>query len=119
YTDKHPKMIQLRNQLAEINRQINRLETQTATAAPLSLTPEGRDLISMRRDLTRMEADLEVTQKRMQRRNQQLSDMPKGDGRPAPDRSASLIGRNDMAPAEYDSLVEPHQRDLDQHESLF
>src|SRR5215468_1123013 len=38
YTDKHPKMIQLRNQLAEINRQINRLETQTAGAAPAPLS---------------------------------------------------------------------------------
>src|SRR6266511_2122596 len=86
YTDKHPKMIQLRNQLAEINRQINRLEAQTAGAAPLSLTPEGRDLMAMRRDLTRMETDLDVTQRRLQRMNQQLSDMPKGDGRSAPNR---------------------------------
>ena len=68
YTDKHPKMIQLRNQLAEINRHINRLEAQTAGASPLSMTPEGRDLIAMRRDLRRMEADLEVTQMRLQRR---------------------------------------------------
>jgi len=118
YTDKHPKMIQLRNQLAEINRQINRLETQTAGAAPLALTPEGRDLIAMRRDLTRMEADLEVTQRRLQRRNQQLSDMPKGDGRAAPDRPASLISRNDMARAEYDTLVKRYNWLLDKQDSL-
>jgi polysaccharide biosynthesis transport protein len=118
YTDKHPKMIQLRNQLAEINRQINRLEAQTAGAAPLSMTPEGRDLIAMRRDLTRMEADLDVTQKRLQRRNQQLSDLPKGDGRPAPDRTASLIGRNDMARAEYDTLVKRYNWLLDKQDSL-
>src|SRR5215475_12937605 len=118
YTDKHPKMIQLRNQLAEINRQINRMEAQTAGAAPLSVTPEGRDLIAMRRDLTRMEADLDVTQRRLQRRNQQLSDMPKGDGRPSPDRSASLIGRNDMARAEYDTLVKRYNWLLDKQDSL-
>jgi uncharacterized protein involved in exopolysaccharide biosynthesis len=118
YTDKHPKMIQLRNQLAEINRQINRLEAQTAGAAPLSITPEGRDLIAMRRDLRRMESDLEVTQWRLQRRNQQLSDMPKGDGRAAPDRPASLIGRNDMARAEYDTMVKRYNWLLDKQDSL-
>jgi uncharacterized protein involved in exopolysaccharide biosynthesis len=118
YTDKHPRMIQLRNQLAEINRQINRMETQTAGATPLSMTPEGRDLISMRRDLRRMEADLEVTQLRLQRRNQQLGGMPKGDGRAAPDRSASLIGRNDMARAEYDTMVKRYNWLLDKQDSL-
>jgi uncharacterized protein involved in exopolysaccharide biosynthesis len=118
YTDKHPKMIQLRNQLAEINRQINRLEAQTAGAAPLSMTPEGRDLIAMRRDLRRMESDLEVTQRRLQRRNQQLSDMPKGDGRAAPDRPASLIGRNDIARAEYDTMVKRYNWLLDKQDSL-
>ena len=118
YTDKHPKMIQLRNQLAEVNRQINRLEAQTAGAAPLSMTPEGRDLITMRRDLTRMESDLEVTQRRLQRRNQQLSDMPKGDGRAAPDRPASLVGANDMAHAEYDTLVKRYNWLLDKQDSL-
>jgi uncharacterized protein involved in exopolysaccharide biosynthesis len=118
YTDKHPKMIQLRNQLAEINRQINRVEAQTAGAAPLSMTPEGRDLIAMRRDLRRMESDLEVTQRRLQRRNQQLGDLPKGDGRAAPDRPASLISRNDMARAEYDTLVKRYNWLLDKQDSL-
>jgi uncharacterized protein involved in exopolysaccharide biosynthesis len=118
YTDKHPKMIQLRNQLAEINRHINRLEAQTAGGTPLSMTPEGRDLIAMRRDLRRMEADLEVTQMRLQRRNQQLGDMPKGDRRAAHDRSASLIGRNDIARAEYDTLVKRYNWLLDKQDSL-
>src|SRR5262249_41849287 len=118
YTDKHPKMIQLRNQLAEANRQINRLETQKGSAMPLSMTPEGRDLIGMRRDLRRTEADLEVTQKRLHRRNQQLSEMPRGDGRAAFDKSASLIGRNDVARAEYDTLVKRYNWLLDKQDSL-
>src|SRR5499426_2168912 len=118
YTDKHPKMIQLRNQLAEINRQINRLEAQTGGAMPLSMTPEGRDLIAMRRDLRRMEADLEVTQRRLQRRNQQLGDLPRGERRPAPDMSASPIGRNDIARAEYDTLVKRYNWLLDKQDSL-
>jgi hypothetical protein len=122
YTDKHPKMIQLRNQLAEVNRQINRLEAQTGGAMPLSLTPEGRDLIAMRRDLRRTEADLEVTQRRLQRRNQQLGGMPRGDGRALSNgplgTPASLIGRNDMARAEYDTMVKRYNWLLDKQDSL-
>ncbi|MBO0859535.1 MAG: hypothetical protein J2P21_13835 [Chloracidobacterium sp.] len=123
YTDKHPKMIQLRNQLAEINRQINRMDTQAGTAAaPLSLTPEGRDLISMRRDLRRMESDLEVTKMRLERRNQELGKLPAREDRassngPAPG-SASLTGGNEMARAEYDTLVRRYNWLLEKQDSL-
>jgi uncharacterized protein involved in exopolysaccharide biosynthesis len=118
YTDKHPKMTQLRNHLAEINHQINRLETQTGTTAPMSLTPEGRDLIAMRRDLRRMETNLEVTERRLQRRNQQLSKMPAGNSRAPSERPASLIARNDMARAEYDTLVKRYNWLLEKQDSL-
>ena len=118
YTDKHPKMIQLRNQLAEINRQINRLETQTGSAMSKSLTPEGRELSAMRRDLRRMEADLEVTHMRMEKRNQQLGKIPAGEERSAPDRSAMLAGRNDAARAEYDTLVRRYNWLLDKQDLL-
>src|SRR5262249_14400436 len=96
----------------------NRLEAQTGGAMPLSLTPEGRDLIVMHRDLRRMEGDLEVTQRRLQKRNQQLSGLPRVDGRAASDGSASLIGRNDVAPAEYDTMVKRYDWLLDKQDSL-
>jgi uncharacterized protein involved in exopolysaccharide biosynthesis len=122
YTDKHPKMIQLRNQLAEINRQINRLETQTVATAPMLLTPEGHELIAMRRDLRRMEADLEVTRRRMERRNQQLGKMPAGDERALSKEPlggpSRLVGRNEMAHAEYDTLVRRYNWLLDRQDSL-
>lgn len=118
YTDKHPKMVQLRNQLTEINRQINRLETQTGDTLPMSLTPEGRDLIAMRRDLRRMEADLEVTQKRLQRRNQQLGTMPASSGRAASGGLASVVVRNDVARAEYDTMVKRYTWLLEKQDSL-
>jgi uncharacterized protein involved in exopolysaccharide biosynthesis len=118
YTDKHPKMIQLRNQLTEINHQINRLETQTGSTLPMSLTPEGRDLISMRRDLKRMESDLEVTQRRLDRRNQQLSKMPAASERAAAAGPASLPARNDVARAEYDNMVRRYTWLLEKQDSL-
>lgn len=118
YTDKHPKMIQLRNQLTEINHQINRLETQTGSTLPMSLTPEGRDLIAMRRDLKRMESDLEVTQRRLDRRNQQLTKMPAASKRAAAAAPAPLLARNDVARAEYDNMVRRYTWLLEKQDSL-
>ncbi len=91
YTDKHPKMIQLRNQLSEINRQISRMETQTGPSLPMALTPEGRDLLAMQRELRRMEAELDLTQRQLQRRNLEISAMPAG--------AASMAGMAGVAPA--------------------
>jgi uncharacterized protein involved in exopolysaccharide biosynthesis len=118
YTDKHPKMIQLRNQLTEINREINRLETQTGATLPMSMTPEGRDLIAMRRDLKRMESDLEVTQRRLDRRNQQLSKMPAASGPAAFGGPVSLLTRNEAARAEYDTMVKRYTWLLEKQDSL-
>ena len=118
YTDKHPKMVQLRNQLTEINRQINRLETQTGDTLPMSLTAEGRDLIAMRRDLRRMEGDLEMTQRRLQRRNQQLGNMPAASERAASGGLAPVGARNDVARAEYDTMVKRYTWLLEKQDSL-
>jgi uncharacterized protein involved in exopolysaccharide biosynthesis len=111
-------MVQLRNQLTEINQQINRLETQTSATLPLSLSPEGRDLIAMRRSLKRMESDLDVTQRRLQRRNEQLGNMPAVPERVASVRPAPLIARNEAAHAEYDTLVKRYTWLLEKQDSL-
>ncbi|MGH9752439.1 MAG: hypothetical protein ACREA2_06600 [Blastocatellia bacterium] len=118
YTDKHPKMVQLRNQLTEINRQINQIETRTTDSLPMSLTPEGRDLITMRRELKRMEGDLEVTQKRLQRRNEQLGGMPAPPDPTVFDEAPPLVARNDAAHAEYDTLVKRYTWLLERQDSL-
>ncbi len=118
YTDKHPKMIQLRNQLTEVNRQISRLEAQTAGAMPMTLTPEGRDLLAMRRELRRMEGDLEMTQKRLQRRNQRLSSLPAASEQAATSGPPSLIARNEAARVEYDTLVKRYNWLLEKQDSL-
>lgn len=118
FTDKHPAMIQLRNQLAEINRQINHLESQPGASISMSLTPEGRDLMAMRRDLRRTESDLEVTQLRLQRRNQELGQLPRANEQSAPDRTPRLSGKNEMARAEYDTLVKRYDWLLERQDSL-
>ncbi len=119
YTDKHPKMVQLRAQLAELNRQISSLDTQTGPVSPLPLSPEGRELGVMRRDLIRMETDLGVVQRQLQRKNQQISKLPQ-----AADSSADLIPMrapspaDDVARTEYDRMVMRYGWLLDKQDSL-
>jgi len=130
YTDKHPKMIQLRNQLAEINRQINRLETQTGPALPALLTPESRELGAMRRDLRRVETELDVVHRQLQRKNHQIGRLP-----PAADPVAGSLAnpaagpaetegparvavRDDVARTEYDRLVMRYNWLLEKQDSI-
>ncbi len=74
YTDKNPKVMQARNQIAEINRQLVQLNAGGET--PLSGTQEGRELRGLERDLARMQTELEITQRELGRRRQSLSAMP-------------------------------------------
>src|SRR5262249_505362 len=117
YTDKHPKMIQLRNQLTEINRQIDRLETQQGASLPTLLTPEGRELLAMRRDLKRMETDLEVVQRQMQRKTLQISKLPSS-GDSAVASTAAAPALDDAGRTEYDRLVLRYNWLLDKQDSM-
>src|SRR4029434_4296007 len=65
-TEKNPKMVQARTQAASINREIARLESGSGTNlgdALNSSSPEARELRSMKRELQRIETDLEVTRR--------------------------------------------------------
>src|SRR5262245_17242283 len=57
-TEKHPRMISLRSQLADINHQIERLEAAANTSASPSVSPEYSELRSLQRELSRLKIDL-------------------------------------------------------------
>src|SRR5262245_45820962 len=65
-TEKNPKMIQARAQLAAVNQEIARLEATSGAntgEAANPASPEARELRTMRRDLQRLETELEVTRR--------------------------------------------------------
>lgn len=70
YTDKHPQMVQWRNQLLEINRQIDRLESVGAAGGVTAANPqEVRELRTMRSDLAKLKNELEITNREIERKN--------------------------------------------------
>jgi len=122
YTDKHPKMIQLRTQLLEINRQITRLETQPGSVLPTLLTPEGREVLTMRRDLRKMETDLELVRRQRERKTQEVGGMPPT-ANPAYQTIGAPIGagapyKDDVARTEYDRLVLRYNWLLEKQDSM-
>jgi uncharacterized protein involved in exopolysaccharide biosynthesis len=78
YTDKNPKVVATRNQLTEINRQLAQLNVSGGGDGEVALagTPEGRELRSMQRDLSRLQTEMEVTQRELNRRTASLESSP-------------------------------------------
>jgi uncharacterized protein involved in exopolysaccharide biosynthesis len=118
YTDRHPKMIQLRNQLAEINRQVERLENQQGSTLPTLLTPEGRELVAMRRELKKLETDLEVVRRQVQRKNVQIGKLPQTPDSAGGATVAAAPAVNEAARAEYDRLALRYNWLLDRQDSM-
>jgi hypothetical protein len=107
-TEKNPKMIQAQTQLAVINREIVRLEAASGTslgAAINSASPEARELRAMRRDLQRLENELEVTRRDLSRKTQSLNAMPNAGLAESPHTGRLPSGQLNDSKAEYDRLM--------------
>src|SRR5262245_29586423 len=118
-TDKNPKMIQARSQLAAINQEIARLEAASGTnpgAAGASAAPEALELRAMRRELQRLETELEVTQRDLSRKTQGLKDLPKEQPGAGTDTVGSI--RLNEAKAEYDRLMGRYNWLMDKQDTL-
>jgi len=116
-TEKNPKMIQARSQLAAINQEIARLEAASGAnseGAANSASPEGRELRAMRRELQRLETELEITRRDLGRKKQGLNEMPE---EPSNAETASATRLNE-AKAEYDRLMGRYNWLMDKQDSL-
>jgi uncharacterized protein involved in exopolysaccharide biosynthesis len=118
-TEKNPKMIQAKSQLASINQEIARLEAVSGAssgAAGNSASPEAHELRVMRRELQRLETELEVTRRDLSRKTEGLKELPKEQSN-ADKETASTIRLNE-AKAEYDRLMGRYNWLMDKQETL-
>jgi uncharacterized protein involved in exopolysaccharide biosynthesis len=119
-TEKNPKMIQARSQLATINQEIARLEAASGAnsgAAVNSASPEARELRAMRRELQRLENDLEVARRDLSRKSQSLKELPKEVPNAGLTEIASTARLNE-AKTEYDRLMGRYNWLMDRQDSL-
>jgi predicted nucleic acid-binding Zn-ribbon protein len=75
YTETHPRVVQTREQLADINRRIAESGPGDQTRAVMT-TPESQELRSLQRELTRLETELEVVRREIDRKRNSLSQLP-------------------------------------------
>src|SRR5215468_7955622 len=119
-TERNPKMIQARSQLATINQEIARLEAASAAnsgAAVNSASPEARELRAMRRELQRLENDLELARRDLSRKTQGLNELPKEEPNAGLKEVASTA-RLSEAKVEYDRLMGRYNWLMDRQDSL-
>jgi uncharacterized protein involved in exopolysaccharide biosynthesis len=119
YTEKNPKMVQLRARLNEINRQIARLESGVA-GAPAPVSQDVRELRVMQRELARLEADLDIVRRELSRKRVTLGKIPAGGALRPPERRAS-VGSSSAATAaraEYDRLYSRYNILIERQDNL-
>ncbi|MGH9822070.1 MAG: GumC family protein [Blastocatellia bacterium] len=71
YTDKNPKMVETKTQLAALEKEIAKVETSGANT-PDAGSAEARELRSMQRELAKMQIELDVTNRELAGRKQAL-----------------------------------------------
>ena len=78
YTDKNPRVIQTREQLAEVNQRIAQLNAEGEQVRALASSPEAQELRTMERELARLETELDVVRREIGRKNQAAAGLPAG-----------------------------------------
>jgi len=119
-TERNPKMIQARSQLAAINQEIARLEAASGAntgAAVNSASPEARELRAMRRELQRLESDLDLARRDLSRKTQGLKELPKEEPNAGLKEVASTARLNE-AKVEYDRLMGRYNWLMDKQDTL-
>jgi protein tyrosine kinase modulator len=119
-TEKNPKMIQARSQLAGINSEIARLESGSGTspaAAGALLSPEARELRTMQRGLQGLQIELDVTRRAMGRKTESLTMLPDSEATTALAENLHA-DRLDQSKAEYDRLLGRYNWLKDKQDSL-
>lgn len=113
YTEKNPKVTSAREQLVAVERQIAQLERGAAGSPPLN-TAEAAELRGLRRDLARLETELDITSQEIDRRRASAPAVP----------IESALARSAAAPvppeadAGYDRLRLRYQALLNRQDSL-
>lgn len=119
YTEKNPKVIALREQLYEVNKQMARMSSGGGeNSLPLS-APEMVELRKLKQELSRLETEKEITQRDVQRKTTNLDRLALGAG-----ASASVLGSynpegvSNGNRAEYDRLVIQYNHLIDRQDKL-
>ncbi|HKX28264.1 MAG TPA: hypothetical protein VJ302_11250 [Blastocatellia bacterium] len=117
YTEKNPRVVSTREQLAQVNREISRLEAQGSNEAAISQTPEMLDLRRIRQQLRQAEAELEIVQRDRGRKEKSLTGIPSTPRDLGVPETTGPTTTSDMR-TEYDRLIVRYNAFLDKQDAL-
>jgi uncharacterized protein involved in exopolysaccharide biosynthesis len=105
FTDKYPKLLQAREQLAEVNQRIAQAGTGGDQSRVAATSPAAQELRNLERELSRMETDLEVVRREIDRKQQAASGISSGGFAPSyiPAPAASVVDPGPGGSADYGS----------------
>jgi uncharacterized protein involved in exopolysaccharide biosynthesis len=114
YTERNPKLIEARTQLAQINSELAKLEASVSSGSIAFSSPEATELKRMQLDLNRFETDLDVTRRDLARKSKTMETLPAGAGNdpslitPGADQGAAAGSTSDTR-TEYERLEERYK----------
>src|SRR5262245_4735055 len=76
FTDRHPKLVQAREQLAEINQRIAQAGAGGEQVRATAASPAAQELRNLQRELSRMETELEIVKREFGRKQQAAASIP-------------------------------------------
>lgn len=121
YTEKNPKLIEARQNLAQIDKEISKFETGVRNGAVAYTSPELSELNKMRFELNRLQTDLDVTRRDLARKNKTMETLPAGtaaDSTLAPVGAGGAAGVTSDTKSEHERLVERYKALLGRQDEL-
>lgn len=119
YTEKNPKVISVKEQLSEINKQMSRMSGGASEGAIALNTPEMAEMRKLRQELSRLETEKEINQRDIRRKSETMDRLPVDSSAAG---SLGLLLTPDTGTranrAEYDRLATRFTRLVDQQYRL-
>jgi uncharacterized protein involved in exopolysaccharide biosynthesis len=124
YTDKYPKLLAAREQLAEVEQRINEARASGEGARSSQATPEAQQLRQMQNELSRLETELEITEREMARKQQTAAGVGGASAvaapvySPAPSYSSAVVADSGASDYTTEGLKERYTQLLKRQEAL-
>ncbi|MBO0799299.1 MAG: hypothetical protein J2P31_10815, partial [Blastocatellia bacterium] len=123
YTEKNPKLIEARQVLAQIEKEISKFETGVRNGAVAYSSPEVSELNKMRMELNRLQTELDVTRRDLERKTKTMETLPAGSGSDVagavvPAGAGGVAGVNPDTKSEHERLVERYKALLGKQDEL-
>lgn len=117
YTEKNPKVVLARQQLAEVNNQLAQLNASNGEQV-VTNSGEARELRALERELARLRTEYEVTQRELTRRQQTVSTLPEVGWSTAPMVASEPSDAAGGGTAEIGYLQSRYVALLDKHDRM-